>query len=76
MDSFFILEFLSRQSLEQIVWKMTFGKPLGWSLSISMCMKIFIKILQKIQEIRSVLVLSEFGPWQTTKPLAFDNPLD
>ena len=30
-----------------------------------MCMHNFIEILQKVQEIGPVLLLSEFGPWQT-----------
>ena len=65
MASFFILEFLPRQILDQIGWKMLFGKTLSWSLSISMCMQNVIEIFQKVLEIEPVLLLSEFGPWQS-----------
>ena len=65
MSSFFILEFLPRQSLDHILWKMTFGKTFGWSLSISMCMQNCTEIFQKVQEIGPVLLLSKSGPWQS-----------
>ena len=57
MAIFFTLDLLPRQSIDQIVWKMTFGKTLGWSLSISMSMQNFIEIFQKVQEIGPVLLL-------------------
>ena len=58
------------------VWKMTFGKTSGWSLSIWMCMQNFTEIFQNIQEIGPVLLLSEFGPRQNLhrRQMAFDNP--
>ena len=45
-------QFGPRQSLDQ--WKMVFDKPLGYILSISMCMRNFIKIFYKVQETGSV----------------------
>ena len=42
-----------------------FDKTSGWSLTISKCMQNFIEIFKKVQEIRSVVLLSEFGHWQS-----------
>ena len=44
---------------------MTFGKTLGWSLSVSMCMQNCIEIFQKVQEIGPVSLLSELGSRQS-----------
>ena len=62
MASFFYFRIFTSAKPRPNHIKMTFGKTLGWRLSISMCMQNFIEILQKVQEIRPVL--SEFGRWQ------------
>ena len=76
MASFFILQFYLGKASTKSQEKMTFGKTLGWSLSISMRMQTFIEIFQKVQEIGPVLLLSEFGSWQSLDrwQMTFDNP--
>ena len=76
MVSFFILEYLPRQSLDQIVWKMTFGKTLVWSSSISMVKHFLLNYSKRFKGYGQFYLYQnlDFGSLDR-RQMAFDNHL-
>ena len=56
-------EFEPRQNLDQS--QMSFDYPMGYIMSISMCMQNFITLFHSIQRDRAIFTFSEFGARQS-----------